>query len=122
MTTIQEVAPGKLPAEASLWRIYFPLGQTPSESAVRRALGATRAVKTTQMTTPSVVSYDASVDSDMVEILPPETPVHHQAVIDEPQPDEFEENIELVLRQREVPTIVEVSDEDSTATNNESEQ
>lgn len=118
MTDIQEVAQGKVPAEASLWRIYFPVGQTPKDSAVRRALGATRAVKVTQMSRPSVVTYDESVDEDMVTIEPAPQP---EPVRPDVAEHEFEENLEHVLRQQDIPRIVEVSGQDPTETNQESE-
>ena len=68
MTEVQEIKPGKIPAEGSVWRVYFLPGETPSEDRVRVALGALGAVKTTAIGDPVAITHDASVDPDRINI------------------------------------------------------
>ena len=58
-----------IPAEGSVWQLYFPAGFTPTEDQVRAAVGALGAVKAMQAGNLAYTTWDGAADPDMVDIV-----------------------------------------------------
>lgn len=107
---INETFPGRVPAQGTLWRVYFPIGEVPSEVSVRVALGALNAVKVSRTAVESLadVTYDQSIDHGNLRVVHAVDPVQ----------EVFPEN---VLTPNAEANIVELHPEGVPNINNESE-
>ncbi len=65
---VTEAVPGRIPAEGSVWRLYFLEGNTPSEDAMRHQLGALGAVKVSRTGAVVAVTHDGAVDPDVISV------------------------------------------------------
>lgn len=58
-----------IPAEGSVWQLYFPAGHTPTEDQFRVAVGSLAAVKTMQAGGIAYTGWDASVDGVTTDVV-----------------------------------------------------
>lgn len=58
-----------IPAEGSVWQLYFPAGHTPTEDQFRVAVGGLAAVKTMQAGGVAYTGWDASVDGVTTDVV-----------------------------------------------------
>ena len=58
-----------IPAEGSVWQLYFPAGHTPTEDQFRVAVGGLAAVKTMQAGGIAYTGWDASVDGVTTDVV-----------------------------------------------------
>lgn len=58
-----------IPAEGSVWQLYFPAGHTPTEDQFRVAVGGLAAVKTVQAGGVAYTGWDASVDGVTTDVV-----------------------------------------------------
>ncbi len=64
-----DVGVDMVPAEGSVWKLYFLPGRTPTEDEMRVKLGALGAVNTFMSGRPSFTQIDASVDDSVLTIV-----------------------------------------------------
>jgi hypothetical protein len=66
-----EVDDGSLviPAEGSVWQLYFPAGMTPTEDQMRIAIGSLGAVKAMQAGNVAYTSWDASANTSTTDVV-----------------------------------------------------
>lgn len=58
-----------IPAEGSVWQLYFPAGHTPTEDQFRVAVGGLAAVKTMRAGGVAYTGWDASVDGVTTDVV-----------------------------------------------------
>lgn len=58
-----------IPAEGSVWQLYFPAGHTPTEDQFRVAVGGLAAVKAMQAGGVAYTGWDASVDGVTTDVV-----------------------------------------------------